>query len=75
MFKINTLEFVKNKFLTHAVNFRIGSAISNVPVSAFSEEPDPDPGLFYKVCSCLLSFLLQSFTMALSLLFKPVTSV
>ena len=75
MFKINTLEFVKNKFLTHAVNFRIGSAISNVPVSAFSEEPGPDPGLFYKVCSCLLSFLLQSFTMALSLLFKPVTSV
>ena len=42
IFEISTLKFIKNEFLTHTVNLRIGSA--------FSEGPDPGPGLLYKVC-------------------------
>ena len=44
IFEINTLKFVKNESLTHAVNFGIGSAFSKSPVSAFSEGPGPSPG-------------------------------
>ena len=42
MFEISTLEFVKNEFLTHTVNFGIGPA--------FSDGPGPGPNLLYKVC-------------------------
>ena len=43
IFEISTLEFVKNKSLTHTVNFGIGSAFSQGPGSAFSEGPRLDP--------------------------------
>ena len=35
IFEISTLEFFKNEFLTHAVNFAIGSAFSKGSESAF----------------------------------------
>ena len=50
MFEINSLEFVRNEFLIHTVDFGIGPAFSKVHV--FSEGPGPGPGpnLLYKVC-------------------------
>ena len=50
IFEISTLEFVKNEFLTHTLNFRIGSAFSKSVGSAFSEGPGPGPIPLYKVC-------------------------
>ena len=50
IFEISTLKFVENEFLTHAVNFGIGSAFSKSPGSPFSEGPGPAPGPLYKVC-------------------------
>ena len=50
VFVINTLEFVRNEFLTHTVNFGIGSAFYKSPGSAFSEGPCPGPGPLYEVC-------------------------
>ena len=52
MFEISTLEFVNNEFLTHAVDFGVGSAFSKGRGSAFSKSrgsafsqgPGPDPG-------------------------------
>ena len=35
IFEISTLELVKHEFLTHTVNFGIGSTFSKGPVSAF----------------------------------------
>ena len=43
-------EFVKSEFLTHTMNFGIGSAFSKGVGSAFSEGPGPGWGLLYKVC-------------------------
>ena len=45
-FEVSTLEFVKNEFLTHTVNFGIASAFSKGPGSTFSE----DPCTLCKVC-------------------------
>ena len=42
IFEISTLKSVKTEFLTHTVNFGIGSA--------FSECSGPGPGLLYIVC-------------------------
>ena len=53
VFEISTVEFVKNKFLTHPVNFGIGSAFSKGLASAFSQGPGPDPR--YKVCRVITS--------------------
>ena len=41
IFEISSLEFAYNKFLTHAVNFGIGSTFSKGLHSAFSEGPGP----------------------------------
>ena len=49
IFEINTFEFVKVEFLTHRVNFCIGSAFSKSPVFTFSEIPGPGPGPLCKV--------------------------
>ena len=40
-FAISTLEFVKNDFLTHTVNFGIGPSFSKGPWYNFSEGPRP----------------------------------
>ena len=45
-----------NEFLTHAVNFGIGSAFCKGPASTFSEDPGPGPGLLYKICLWWLFF-------------------
>ena len=37
IFEINTLKFLKNKFLTNTVSFGVGSAFSNGTGSAFFE--------------------------------------
>ena len=50
IFEISTLKVVKNEFLTHTVNFDIGSAFSKGRGSAFSEGPGLGPGPLYKVC-------------------------
>ena len=50
IFEINTLKFVKNESLTHAVNFGIGSAFSEGLGSYFNEGPGPGLGPLYKVC-------------------------
>ena len=49
---MSTLKFIKNEFLTHTMNFGIGSAFSKCPGSTFSEGPGPGPGPgpLYKVC-------------------------
>ena len=47
--EISTLEFRKNEFLTHAVNFGIGSTFSKGPGSSFSEAPGSGTGPLYKV--------------------------
>ena len=49
IFDVSTLEFVKNKFLTHAVNFGIRTAFSKVLGSAF-EVPSPVLDLLYEIC-------------------------
>ena len=49
LFEIGTLEFAKNGFLTHTVNFGIWSAFSKGLVSASSEGSGPGPGPLYKV--------------------------
>ena len=50
IFEISTLKSVKTEFLTHTVNFGIGSAFAKSPGSAFSECSGPGPGLLYIVC-------------------------
>ena len=50
IFEISTLKFVENEFLTHTVNFGIGSAFSKSPGSPFSEGPGPGLGPLYEVC-------------------------
>ena len=50
-FEIRTLEFVKNKFLTHTVNSALGSVFSKVLGSAISDVLGPGPGPLYKVCN------------------------
>ena len=47
--EIIILEFVKYEFLSHRMNFGIGSAFSESPGSAFSEGPCPGLDLLYKV--------------------------
>ena len=54
-FEIRTLKFVISVFLSHTVNYGIGSAFSKGPESAFSESPVSGPGPLYKV-----SFLFPS---------------
>ena len=44
IFKIITIEFIKNDFLTNAVNLGLGSAFSEGP------RADVGPSLVYKVC-------------------------
>ena len=44
IFKIITIEFIKNDFLTNAVNLGLGSAFSEGPGA------DAGPSLVYKVC-------------------------
>ena len=51
--EISTLKFVKNKSLTHIMNFGIGSAFSKGLGSAFSEGLRQGPGPLYKLCICL----------------------
>ena len=46
IFEISTLEFVKNEFLTHTVNFGIGSA--------YFQGPCPGLAPLYKVCPIIL---------------------
>ena len=41
MFEVSILEFVKSEYLTHTVNFGIGSIFFKIPGSAFSEGPGP----------------------------------
>ena len=48
IFEINTLRFVKIEFLTHTVNFGMGSAFSRGPGFAFFQGPASGP--LYKVC-------------------------
>ena len=48
--EISTLEFLKNQFLTHTVNFFVGPVFSYGPGSGFAKGPGPGPGPFYKVC-------------------------
>ena len=54
IFEIRTLQFVKNEFLTHTVNFGTWSAFCKVPGFAFSQDPVPGPVLspspLYNVC-------------------------
>ena len=52
IFEISALEFVKNEFLTHTVNFGKGSAFSKVSGSTFSEGLGPGAGL----CSLTVIF-------------------
>ena len=49
IFEINSLKFDQNEFLTHTVNFAIGSAFSTGSGSTFSEGPGPSLGQLYKV--------------------------
>ena len=51
--EISNLEFLKNEFLTHTVNFDIGFAFSKDLGSGFYEGPGPRPGPLYKVCHAL----------------------
>ena len=55
MFEISNLWFVRNEFLSHTVNFGIGSAYFKDPRSTFSECSDPWLGLLYKVCSLFVA--------------------
>ena len=48
--EISTLEFVSNEFLTHTVNFGVGSGFCKCPGSAFFECPRLGPGQINKVC-------------------------
>ena len=48
IFESSTLEYIKNEFLTNAVNFDIGSAFSQGPGTTFSEGPGPGP--LFKGC-------------------------
>ena len=48
-FAISTLEFVKNDFLTHTVNFGIDPPFSKGLRYNFSESPRPVPCPLYKV--------------------------
>ena len=53
IFEISTFRFVKNEFLTHTVNFGIGST--------FSESAGKGPGPLYKVCRVGVSFWYRCF--------------
>ena len=55
IFEISTLEFF-NEFLTHTVNFDIGSALSKGLGSPFSEGPGPGLGPICKVCRLIALF-------------------
>ena len=50
IFQIRIHRFVKFEFLTHTMNFYIGSTLSKGPGSAFSEGPGPSTIPLYKVC-------------------------
>ena len=50
------LNLSRNESITQTVNFRVGSAFSRGPTSAFSEGPGPGPDPLYKVCPLLLFF-------------------
>ena len=50
IFEISNLQFVKNKSLTHTMNFGVRSAFSEGPGSAFSEGLGPGPAPLYKAC-------------------------
>ena len=50
IFEISILEFVRNECLVHTTNFGVGSPFSKVLWPAFSEGPNPGPGLLYRVC-------------------------
>ena len=50
IFEISTLEFVKNEFLIHTMNFGIGSVFCKGPRSDFSEGPGPGSVPLYEVC-------------------------
>ena len=49
IYEVSTLEFLKNGFLNHSVNFGVGFAFSKSGAPAFSEGLGPGPGPLYKV--------------------------
>ena len=49
IYEVSTLEFLKNEFLNHSVNFGVGFAFSKSRAPAFSEGLGPGPGPLYKV--------------------------
>ena len=59
--EISTLEFLKNEFLTHSVNFSVGFGFSKCPAFAFSEGPGPcaGPGLKFNEISQRLLLMVQ----------------
>ena len=48
LFQISTLGFAKNIFLTHTVNFGVGSTFSKGPESPVSESVGPSPLSIHK---------------------------
>ena len=60
IFEITTFKFVKNEFLTHTLNFGIGSAFSKGPGSAFAECSGPGPSPLYKVCPYFIGQFLKT---------------
>ena len=69
IFEINKLKFAKNEFLTHTVNFDIGSTLSKGLGSTFFEGPGLAPGPICKVCwlialsPALLSHISSAFSL------------
>ena len=51
IYEISALEFLKNEFLPHSVDFGVGFTFSRSLAPAFSEGPypGPGPGRLYKV--------------------------
>ena len=54
IFEISTLEFAKNRVLTHMIIFGIVSSKSKGPRSALCQGPGLRKGLLYEVCLSLL---------------------
>ena len=63
IFEISTFEFVKNEFLTHTMDFGIGSAFSKGPGSAFSQGQGPGLGYFIKYANILLDCRTEYFVL------------
>ena len=60
IFGITTFKFVKNEFLTHTLNFGVGSTFPKGPGSAFAEGPGPGPSPLYKVCPYFIGQFLKT---------------